>query len=165
MSKKLAVAQFGAMEENQVKEIVRRFANAFPSLDGIETVVPELLAFCETGTLDQKVADVLAEASVDGEWPAAVKLTGDNHGKGWETFELVITPYCGDRHLRIRHSGSWRGCGWEWFVECDYRDRPSSNAASKVIELFEDNLYYNLGLSRWNDPEWDDNPEWLLEDE
>jgi hypothetical protein len=38
-------------------------------------------------------------------------LTGDNHGKGWETFELVITPYCGDRHLRIRHRGSWRGCG------------------------------------------------------
>lgn len=154
MDKKLAVAQFGAMTDEQVKMVVEKFASAFPSLDGIAEVTPELLHFCKTGEYSPKIQDVIDAASYDDEWPASVKLSGENHYGEWEIFELVITPYTGDRHLRIRHSGAWRGCGWEWFIECDYRDRPSVFAAEEVIEFLESKEYYDAGLSKWNDPEF-----------
>lgn len=142
MQKKLREAQFGPRTSEEMETVVAAFTAAFPSLEG---VAPHVWGYFH-GERESEIAIAAAldAASCDGEWPGQVKkIWSEIVGRDELLLdEVVITPYCGDRVLRITPIG---------VVTCDYSQRPSVTAAGEVLSLLESGA-----VRTWNRPVFQD---------
>lgn len=134
--KKLARVDIALPTEGDfLEEVVAAFCAPFPSLAGVRG--DDLVEFLVTREMPQRLNDALDKASCNGEWPAAVFLTGENHGGGWDAEELVVRPYTGDRFLRLRDFRN-APVGNDLLAIVDYTQRPSLFAAQEIIEIIEE---------------------------